>query len=252
MPRTYRIGTGMTQVDLWLADMDQHVEDLVRFESVLTNEERAKRVGIRLERVRNHSILSRGILRSILAPYIGCDAKDVEIETEPLGKPKLGKKHSAAFGNKIHFNLSHSDGLLAIVVSGSGPVGVDVEKIREVEQLDSIASTLFLVDQQTKLSTLRSEERLELFFQYWVHREAVTKAMGVGFMEHVEIEYSAQSYRSSRGEQNSIDELCPKTCVSKLSGSAMEWSLLEFSPRTGYTGCIALARGEHTLRMSWF
>ena len=242
----------MGQIDLWLADMDHHVDDLASFRSVLTDEELAKRVGIRLERVRNHSILSRAILRSVLASYLRCDAKDIGIETEPLGKPRLGQRQTDEVDNKINFNVSHSGGVLAIVVNTSGPVGVDIEKIRDVDELNSIASTLFSVDQRAALSRLQAEERLDLFFHYWVHREAVTKALGVGFLEHVEIEYPVQTARVSLSEKASVDELSRRTCVSKLSGSEVEWSLLEFSPRTGYTGCVALARGEQTLRTRWF
>ena len=242
----------MGQIDLWLADMDQHVEDLARFESVLTDEERAKRVGIRLERVRGYSILSRGILRAILAPYVSCDARDVEIETEPLGKPCLSDEHIVNVGSEIHFNVSHSEGLLAIAVNTSGAVGVDVEQVRKFDQLDSIASALFSADQQRALNKLGADERIELFFKYWVHREAVAKALGVGLLEHVEIEYSMPAAMTPWASEASLHELFTKTCVSKLSGSVEEWSLLEFSPRTGYTGCIALARDEHTLRTRWF
>ena len=242
----------MTQVDLWLADMDQHVDELGRFESVLTDEELAKRVGIRLERVRSHSILSRGILRSVLAPYVKCDAKDVEIETEPLGKPRLSDEHIVKVGNEIHFNVSHSEGLLAIAVNTCGPVGVDVEQVRKFDQLDSIASALFSADQQRALNKLGADERIDLFFKYWVHREAVTKALGVGLLEHVEIEYSMPTAMTPWASDASLHELSSRTCVTKLSGSVMEWSLLEFSPRKGYTGCVALGRGEHSLRTRWF
>ncbi len=242
----------MGYIDLWLADMDQHVDDLARFESVLTVEERTKRIGIRLERVRNQSILSRGILRSVLAPYVNCDANDVEFETEPLGKPRLSDRHVAAVGHEIYFNVSHSEGLLAIAVNSSGPVGVDIEKVRKIDQLDTIASTLFSTEQQRVLSKLGANERLDLFFKYWVHREAVTKALGVGLLEHVEIEYPMQTALAPRASAVPLNELSSRNCVSKLSGSVLEWSWLEFSPRTGYTGCIAVGKDEHTLRTRWF
>jgi 4'-phosphopantetheinyl transferase len=239
-------------VDLWLADLDVHLADVDRFDELLSDSEREKRLSIKLERIRKHAILSRGILRSVLALYLACDAKDIVIETEPLGKPLLGQRHIVDSGGAVHFNVSHSDGLLAIALSACGPVGVDIEKIRSIDEMDSIASELFSDDQRDALHALSGTQRLDLFFQYWVHREAVTKAMGVGLLEQVEIQYPSQNPGVSHTGNVFANELYTKLCVSKRSESLMEWRLLEFSPRSGYIGCVAVTGSNHLMRTNWF
>lgn len=239
-------------VDLWLADLDAHLSDVDHFDDLLSDSEREKRSTIKLERVRKHAILSRGILRSVLATYTDCDAKDLDLETTPLGKPLLGQRHVFGSGDAVHFNVSHSDGMLAIALSAYGPVGVDVEKIRTIDEMDSIASELFSIDQRDALRSLSGTQRLDLFFQYWVHREAVTKAMGVGLLEQVEMQYPSQNAMVSRTGTVFADEPAAKLCVSKRSESLMEWRLLEFTPRLGYIGCIAVNGSDNQMRTNWF
>jgi phosphopantetheinyl transferase len=137
----------------------------------------------------------------------------------------LSDKYFAAVGHERHFNVSHEEGLLAIAVNMSGRIGVDIKKIRKIDQLDTIASTLLSKEQQCALNKQAADERFGLFLRCWVHREAVTIALGVGLLRHVEIEYPIQDALSVPTLAAPLDELSSSYCVSKLLGSRVELSI---------------------------
>ncbi len=85
-----------------------------------------------------------------------------EVALSENGKPYLRD-------NELHFNLSHS-GELAICAISENPVGVDIEKIREVD----LKLTEKVFGKKEKMS-------LEDFFKMWTRKESFLKCLGEGF-----------------------------------------------------------------------
>lgn len=83
--------------------------------------------------------------------------REVEIVREDGKKPRLK-------GNVAYFNLSHTDGLTVIAVSHS-EIGVDVEKIRDIDF--------------KKFDFISANDKKE-FFKEWTRRESCVKLSGVG------------------------------------------------------------------------
>lgn len=73
------------------------------------------------------------------------------------------------------FNLSHS-GDMVVLLTDEQPVGVDVEYITPYSQ--SVAKKVFTVSEQ---DWLRQQGTDEAFFRLWTGKEAIMKALGLGF-----------------------------------------------------------------------
>jgi len=93
----------------------------------------------------------------------------------PLAKTAEGKLYLP--NSPLHFNLSDTEGYLAIVLSWQAPVGIDIEQIREVEEIDSLIANYFSPEEQ---AYIKKEDTLIRFWEIWNRKEAVCKALGIG------------------------------------------------------------------------
>ena len=94
----------------------------------------------------------------------------------PGGKPRL--KHKL-----LEFNLSHSQGLGLLAISAKHPVGIDLEKIRDMKYAPGIARRMFPEGICKQLSHMNGEDRQLAFFRHWTAMEARQKALGRGIFE---------------------------------------------------------------------
>lgn len=80
---------------------------------------------------------------------------------------------------KIHFNISHCDGLVACAFSDS-PVGVDIEKIGRFN--DHILRKLLTDEEKIFLESLKNnkEKYEEFFYRFWTLKESRIKHSGLG------------------------------------------------------------------------
>ncbi|EOL8970280.1 4'-phosphopantetheinyl transferase AcpT [Cronobacter dublinensis] len=92
----------------------------------------------------------------------------------PLGV-SLNGKPCLAHDSGLAFNLSHSDGVVALALSDAGEVGCDVERIRARRRVQPLAQAIFSDEEQAMLSALPAEARLPAFWQCWTRREALIK-----------------------------------------------------------------------------
>ncbi len=92
------------------------------------------------------------------------------------GKPRLTGRWAGSFD----FNLSHSKNVVALAVSQTREVGIDVEFVRNNVRWDAVAPTVFGADADAWLEKHAGPERPVAFFKAWVDREARAKATGLG------------------------------------------------------------------------
>lgn len=127
---------------------------------------RVRRDGLRFGR-------GRGFLRAVLGRYLERDPKELRLEYGWRGKPELSD-------GRLRFNLSHSDGLLLLAVTLDRPIGVDLERVRPVADLERIAARFFSEAENLALASVPARDRPELFFRCWSRKEAYLKARGCG------------------------------------------------------------------------
>ena len=161
-------------VDLWLTSTEAwlHCQDALT--TSLSQSECARRDRLVDPRIGLRFALGRGLLRAVLANRLGIDPAAVEFEIGEAGKPRL-----AASAN-LQFNVSASQGRLAIALCTSCEIGVDVECHRTVSDEMLRAPSILSESERTVLAGLPAEARAGTFLRWWTRKEAVAKADGNG------------------------------------------------------------------------
>lgn len=120
---------------------------------------------------KKQSQAGRDLLDFVLREYYHIGA--YELKRTELGKPYIE-------GEPVHFNLSHSGGVAVLAVS-DGPVGVDVEPMRDIRPE--------VIKRYMGIELSEPEERLWA----WLRRESYGKMTGEGFF--VKEPYAVCHYR---------------------------------------------------------
>jgi 4'-phosphopantetheinyl transferase len=91
------------------------------------------------------------------------------------GRPSLAPPFD---GTGLHFNIAHTEGLVAMAVCRHARVGVDVEKIGRAPL--AVAERYFSTAEAQQLRALPPEVQPRRFVRLWTLKEAYLKAMGTG------------------------------------------------------------------------
>lgn len=138
----------------------------------------------------------RACLRVVLALYHikTMVPKSIRIEISEHGKPWLPDEP------RLHFNLSHSHGALAIAVSRV-EIGVDIEKIRPVPDLHDLAQNFLAPTDAASIASHAETEQSAAFLRCFTAREAYLKALGTGFSTRL----PAMDFHSRHGRRQISD-----------------------------------------------
>lgn len=132
----------------------------------------------RFDRDRTRFVAGRGRLRALLAARLGVTASAVEFRHGAFGKPYLSERYS---DENIYFNVSHSEDHALIAISLGHELGVDLERIRSLPDLESLAERAFSAGECAAFREQPASTRLEAFFRCWTRKEAYMKGRGDGF-----------------------------------------------------------------------
>ena len=215
------------EAHVWAAPLDVVIDDLRSFRGSLSAAEAKQADKFRFEFHRNRFIAGRGTLRAILARYLKTDPTQLDIAYGTRGKPELGGKF-ATLG--VYFNVSHSEDLALFAVTRIGHIGIDVEQIRPVKEMNELISRVFSPPENERFQKLSSGDKTTAFFNLWTRKEALLKATGEGITESlslVEVSFLP-------------DE---PACLLAAAGNphaAENWRLLELSPAPGFVGAMAI------------
>ncbi|MFZ5802855.1 MAG: 4'-phosphopantetheinyl transferase family protein [Candidatus Omnitrophota bacterium] len=147
------------------------------FQHDTTEEEQQGLLKTRLAASYPSFLFHRGFLRRVLAEHSGHDPRSLLLTCNAYGKPYLSGKTQT-----IYFNLSHSGTRGLCVISHQYEVGVDMEAVRPCPDavIEEIVESCFTDRERKQWACLDAGPRLDLFFRYWVRKEAVVKALGLG------------------------------------------------------------------------
>lgn len=165
-----------SQVHVWCVDLSRHGNIINDYLGLLSAEERARAAQFRLEQDRCRSIVGRGALRLLLAGYTGIPPDALELGVTRQGKPFLS--HVAP--STIRFNLSHSGDIVLCAFCRESDIGVDVELEHTHTNCQKIAERFFSTEEKDWFHALPESRRVRAFYETWVCKEAVVKALGGG------------------------------------------------------------------------
>jgi len=165
-------------VHVWGFSLDGSLSFLEQCRSWLSEDERGR--AARLIRQQDHVryVLAHGGLRRVLSRYLGIGPYDVVLSHSEAGKPFV--RGELGGQSAITFNMSHAHGRALIAVSKRQEVGVDLEKVRSDVEVAKLSERYFARSEQDTIMQSTQEQRATRFFRYWVAKEAVLKAQGIG------------------------------------------------------------------------
>lgn len=114
----------------------------------------------------------RRIARAVLSMMLDVPAENIEIGQGETGEPLV-----LAPSGVFHLSFA-ARGKLALIGIGTRPIGVDLE-ILEPDML--IPWNMLRADERASLEKLPESERASAFCALWTAKEAVVKALGLGF-----------------------------------------------------------------------
>ena len=209
---------------VWLADLD----DAAAVEGageVLSEDERARAQRFVFDVHRRRFIAARAWLRRCLAERLGRPAASLRFEYGPVGKPAL------AGTDRLRFNLSHSGRYALLAVTEGAEVGVDIEHVRPLSDMEALAERVFSAAERAALAAVPADRRVEAFFAGWTRKEAYIKARGegIGMLGAIEVALSpGQAPRLVR--------------VADRPDEPERWSIEALSPVPGFAAAVCLQR----------
>lgn len=142
----------------------------------LRSSEVARAERYRFKAPRRRFVAARGLLREILGGYLNLPPDRMQFQKNAWGKPRLTRPQDA-----LQFNIAHTGDLLLVAVTAERTVGIDVETVRPVQNLDGLVTCAFSPTERVAFRALPRSQRLEAFFATWTRKEAYMKARGLGF-----------------------------------------------------------------------
>jgi 4'-phosphopantetheinyl transferase len=193
----------------------------------LSPRERARGDRFHFEHHRRRFLAAHCALRATLSRHTGTPPSSLQFIENPFGKPLL------AGVPDCQFNLSHSDDLALLVISDTGPVGVDIEMLRPMRDALSLAEANFSASEYAEFLAVDPRVRDEVFLRVWTRKEACLKAVGIGLSQppsSVDVGLDAEARRLS---------------VTLPGGRTAQLTLGSFAAAPGSLGAVA-----HVLGMS--
>ena len=166
----------IVEVHVWRIGLDAGCDH--RHWAMLSPDEVTRASRFRFERDRIRFVVAHAALRQILANYLGATPAQLTFVYGQHGKPALDYPWSR---HGVRFNLSHSHGLGLCAVTRAYEIGVDVERIRPLDNLEDLARRVFSARELDALRRIPESGRVVGFFNAWTRKEAFIKALGEGF-----------------------------------------------------------------------
>jgi phosphopantetheinyl transferase len=132
--------------------------------------------------LRKRFVITRNLLRQLLADCLGLSAELVPIGRSATGKPFLAFTDRGLAANRSagparhdnwHFSIAHSEESLALAFSPAA-IGVDIECQRQHDWM-ALAKRFFTKSETDWLMTLPSDEGYEGFLRLWTLKESLVK-----------------------------------------------------------------------------
>jgi len=218
------------RVHVWAFSLEAAMPVAEQCRQYLSPAERQRADRFVFPRDRLHHTVAHGILRHLLGAYCDAPPESLEFDVSAAGKPSLRARGGPA--DALHFNLTHSDDRAVLGVSDGRELGVDLEKIRSDVETLAISRHYFFGSERDAIENEPPLTRDNMFFRYWVAKEAVLKAQGIGLgfpLDRFRVDFLPD------GCSARIETLDP----SRLEGV---WTVRMLPCESGWLGAVA-ARG---------
>lgn len=163
------------EAHLWLSAPEAWTAKAL--EALLTPDELKRARTLRHPQAQQNFLAGRALVRSALSRYVDLPPSAWSFEAGRLGRPEIVGPQPVP---ELRFNLSHTGGLAACVVTTTADCGVDVEEIERRLRPLRIAEHSFAPEEFADLESGPTARLRERFFSYWTLKEAYYKSRGSG------------------------------------------------------------------------
>jgi phosphopantetheine--protein transferase-like protein len=163
-----------------------------------------------------------------------------DIVSRHLGKSP--KPHLFGVTTGIRFNSSHSANVALYAMTRHCDLGVDIEKIRLLEDTHQIADRFFCPEEAQELLGLPRAEQESAFFDCWTRKEAYIKAVGNG----LSMPLNGFRVTIKPGDPGEFVHL------GNYPQGAREWTLQNIAIAPGYAAAVAYRDSVRSLRFAPF
>ncbi|MDQ3699919.1 MAG: 4'-phosphopantetheinyl transferase superfamily protein [Chloroflexota bacterium] len=227
------------EVHVWRATLDVPPERVASLAQLLADDERRRADRFRFEHLRRRYIAGRATLRTILARYLQTGAEQLRFAYDEHGKPALASPVVAHPSTAIEFNVSHAEALALYAVARGRRVGIDVERVRPVEEAAGIVAQNFSAAERDALGRLPAAQGLAGFFACWTRKEAFIKAHGGG------LTIPLSSFDVSVDPLYASPDAAQRLLASRIAPRDGErWRLCDLSPGEGYRAALAVEQKD--------
>jgi len=174
-----RRGLAPGQVDVWLAASDEiGAVDLRSYQGLMSSDEHARWTRFVVPKPRLQHLVARALVRTTLSRYADVAPSRWRFETNGYGRPHIA---APALASGLHFNISHTDGLVALAVANGVEIGVDVENVTRKLDVSQLAPSVFAAAEVAALSRTAETDRRACFFRSGRLRRLTSRPAGWGF-----------------------------------------------------------------------
>jgi 4'-phosphopantetheinyl transferase len=220
-------------VHVWPISIQAPDSVVERFQPLLSPDETDRAARFRFENLRHSFILARGALRILLARYLKSLPQAVAFTYGSKGKPALAPPA------RLQFNASHSGDLALFAFTMDCEIGIDVEVIRPMPDMENIAKRFFCAEEAAELLSLPDGQREHGFFLCWTRKEAYIKATGDGLSAPLD----AFRVTLRRGDPAVVVHLAGDPVA------AQAWTLHDLQPGPGFAAALAYRDEPRSLQL---
>ena len=181
----------------------------------------------RFEHLKKNYVAGQGFLRIILSLYLDTEPRRIAFDQNQYGKPFLSGRSGP---EALEFNLSHSHRMALYALTRGRRIGVDVEYLRDIPDIDAIVARFFSPGERNRFFALPDNQKKQAFYRGWTQKEAFIKAVGRGLylpLDRFEVSLTPGETPRLLWMQGEPDE-------------AARWSMESLTPAPGYLGAVAV------------
>jgi 4'-phosphopantetheinyl transferase len=220
-----------SQAHLWISDVDIWTRDTTA--KLLTTEELTRARTLRHPAAQQYYLAGRALVRSVLSHYAELEPSTWSFSASRFGRPEITGPLPIP---KLRFNLTHTRGLAACVVTAAADCGIDVEELERPLKPLRIAEHSFSPEEFGDLEHRPLPELRERFFSYWTLKEAYYKARGSG------IPFRLGGARFELTDEHRV----VFTPDDDEETRAENWQFALFKPTSGHVLAVALEPGAES------
>lgn len=166
------------RVDVWLLPTPPHSPaPITPYLDLLSEAEQVAAQRILIADEKKLFIRSKAFLRMLLSARTHVPPDQWNFGCNAFGRPFV---ESPLAHRHLHFNVSHTKGFTACVISKLANIGIDVENFSQERDFLAMARGFFAPSESERLAATPAADLSRGFYAYWTLKEAYVKAKGIG------------------------------------------------------------------------